>query len=154
MQITERRVAGSKIIDAQLDSQRSQVSEGLGRHADVLHDDAFCYLEFQAAGIQTRGLQRLDYLLQQTGIPELLVREVDAHRQIVLLGSSVEPSLHLQAGFLQNMTAYWHDKAGLFGHSNEMLGHDQALFGVSPPYQRLESTHSAGREVNYGLEKN
>src|SRR5262249_8805360 len=74
--------------------------------------------------------------------------------QIVLLGSSVEPSLHLQAGFLQNMTAYWHDKAGLFGHSNEMLGHDQALFGVSPPYQRLESTHSAGREVNYGLEKN
>src|SRR5262245_52120490 len=49
------------------------------------------------------------------------------------------------------MPADRHYEASLFGHSNEMLGHNQALVRMAPPYQSLESAHAAGRQMNNGL---
>ena len=46
MQVTERRIAGTEIIDAQLHAQRLQTSQELHGRLSIIHDRAFGNFQF------------------------------------------------------------------------------------------------------------
>ena len=54
MQIVERRVAGAKVIDLQIDPQCAQLRTGINGGLDILHKDTLGDLQFERAGQQPR----------------------------------------------------------------------------------------------------
>src|SRR5205823_14395252 len=74
----ERRVPGAEVVDVQLDLELPQLMQHVSRRLDALHEHVLPDLQYQAAGRETRVLQRRAHVVRETRVRELLAGEVYA----------------------------------------------------------------------------
>ena len=80
MEMTERRVASSEVVQVQLDSRRSQLLQLENRGIRVFHDHALGDLETQAGRIQPGIPQHPADSVDQIRLQKLSPGEVDVDR--------------------------------------------------------------------------
>ena len=103
------------------------------------------------AGASPEIGERLLDLVEEVGLEELLVREVDAQLEAAVLGMLDLHLADLPAPLQQHEAADGHDQPGLLGHREELLRQQQAAPRVVPAQQGLEARHLAAREVDERL---
>src|ERR1700730_16190878 len=81
MEVTQRGITRSKIIERQPNSESLDPPEGHCRGIDVLNDRALGNLNLQAARVKTSLAANLGNPIDQIGLRELLAGKVDAHTE-------------------------------------------------------------------------
>ncbi len=82
VQITQRRIAGAKVVDAQLHSQGFQTLEELRGQLGVFHHHALSDLQFQVPRVYVSLFQYLLNLGAEIGLGDLFAGKVDAHEKL------------------------------------------------------------------------
>ena len=71
MQVAERRIAGAKVVDAQLHAQTFQTRQQLHGHLSVVHHGAFSDLELQMPGFDMSLFENVLDLINQSRLCDL-----------------------------------------------------------------------------------
>lgn len=146
VEVTQGRIAGAEIVDGDTDShvvQQIENAHGFGR---LLHRRRFGDLEHQVFGLQFEGLHDAADQHGQIAIAHLDGGNVDRHAQVAQPG--LAEGCQLATGGPQHPLADRLDQAGLFGDADETPRHQQALLGMLPTHQRLDTAHPAAHQVD------
>ncbi len=120
MQVAERRITGSKVVDTQLHAQRAQLLEHQCRRLCVLHDHALGDLELQAVRTQLAVFERFFDPFQQIRLRNLSRRKVHTQAQRAVTRRIELPLPHVRASFIQHPLANRNDQTSLFSNGNKV----------------------------------
>ena len=114
------------------------------------HHRALRHLEPQPARVQPRVGQRAGDELDEAGVGQLAVRDVDRHRD-VLAARVLAPDRELAAGLVEHEAPERQDQPGLVGDRHELARLDHLAGAVGPAAERLEARDGAGRSLDHRL---
>ena len=97
LQVTQRGIAGSEVVDFQPDVHPLQPVQGSERLLGISHDGAFRHLQRQRLVLQSAFGQRQFNILRQAGIAQLPGRNIDADGQRRIGSEAHLPFGHLPA---------------------------------------------------------
>ena len=136
VEVGERRVAGAKVVDGDLDPLLAQGVEDLDAALHVQHQHGFGQLQRQQARLDI-GLPELLRHLPRQGGGELEAGEVDRDRYPHL--PLTLPLPHLGQGGGEHPAPDFTNKPHLFGQRDELRRRDMPEHGVVPAQQGLET---------------
>jgi len=129
-QVAQTGVARAEIIDRELHPTRPEGLKDILCTLGILHQNAFGQLELQKFGIQAGILQDGEYTWKEVLLPEFYGRNIYRHgnpRQ-----ACVHPGSGLQARYVQDPVANWHNQAAVLGHGNKLRRREQPSSGMRP----------------------
>ena len=150
VQAGQRRVAGAKVVQRQLHTQRLELAQH-GLNGFVLGRQAFGHFQLQPCRLHLALGQQLAKLVDQARAFELCPRQVDRQHGGCAVVQGFFPADKLAAGFAQHHRTHLVDEPGLFGHANELHRCHQAPLGVPPADQRFHARQSSVLQVEHRL---
>ena len=91
MQIAQGRVSGPEVVHVNLNLQILQARKHFGNRLRVLHDRALGDLEVQAASGYAGGAENPAHRIDETALRDLMLGNVDAHRQLATAANLLLP---------------------------------------------------------------
>src|SRR5215813_9246458 len=137
LEIAERRVAGTEVIDGEPHAQVLELAQLGESGRRVLHHHALRDLELEAAGVETAQVDGVRHLRHQVRVLELLGGEVHAHDEGGIPRILDLPGASLTARLGEHPLSDGHDEPRLLGQADEGIGLQEAALLVLPADERL-----------------
>lgn len=115
-----------------------------------MQQDGLGEFQFQIARLQPDLRQHFADVAAETGLAELVGRNVDRHHQLRTVALPA-PVQHLAAGVFQHPIADLRDQPGIFGNRDKLRRADQTQFRVAPADQSFAADHPVAANVDLGL---
>src|ERR1051325_9754455 len=128
MQVAQRRVSRSEVIQAQSDSQSLDPFQHQRRGIDILDDRALGNFDLQAARIESGLGEDLRDAINKIGLRELFARQIDTDAERRIRWKLLLPCAKLLARLTKNPLSDLNDQTGLFRNRNELERRDVTVF--------------------------
>ena len=148
-QIAQAGVAGSEVVDRDIDAELAQSLQVFYALCEVIDQRAFRQLEHEPVRRHRGLLQHSPQRVAELALPQLYRRQIDRDRHDS--HAFALPGDHLLARCPQHELAQRDDQAAVFGDRNESARRNQAPFRMGPPNERLEAHDALSRDVDERL---
>lgn len=148
LQITQRRIARSEIVDRQMDAHRFQFDHRRNRTRRSL-DDAFGQFQLQILRLKAGFSQSAVDQVAKIRLRELARRNVDGDAE--LRQPRVLPGFVLQAGVSHNEFAELDDRAGFFRNRDELTRRNRPHMRMHPADERFHADDRTGFDIDLRL---
>ncbi len=152
VQVRQRRVAGTEVVDREPNAQRLQLAELDQVRLGVVHHRAFGQLDQQALGLEAGDFQRVTDVADQVALLQVPARDVHGDAQALARRDAAAPLLDATAGVLQHPAPERDDLARLLRHRDELPRQHAAVHGVLPAHEGLDAEQLRGLQVDDRLE--
>ena len=149
LEVGERRIAGTEVVDRQVHAQPSQTFKEGRRPLTLFHQPGFRDLQFQTLRRETAVGENRAQALLDAAAADLLGRDV--HRQHPGVESLCKPGLALQAYLALNPVAKCGNQACLLHQRNEGVRSDRLQSRGTQPHQRFGPDHAPVAEIHLRL---
>ena len=139
-QIAEGRVAGPKVVDRDPDAEAPECFQRTHHGRFILQKRTLCDLKLEPARIDPGLGERSAHALHESPATKLMDGKIDRHRKGGAPG--IAPAGKLPACFQQHPVPERADQPGLLAQGNEDPRQDEALLGVAPAQEGLETGES------------
>src|SRR4030095_9732541 len=146
VQVAERRVAGTKIIEIDFHAEVAQPAQDLRDLHRILHQRRLGDLQPEVRWIQLGGVNRLLYERQKALLQKLPRRDVDRDAFELAVGKAALPFRKRLARLLQNPGAERLDQPELLGDGNEFRGRHG--FAIALPLNQRFEAHAHSRRAH------
>jgi len=140
LQVRERRLTGTEVVDRDLDAESAQPRQDPADALGVVHEHPLGDLQNQRLGRETRLGQRVFHRADELG-DKLTRRDVHRDHEWGFVLRFRGPARRLRARLVQYPRADRNDETGVLGDAEERIGAEQAPLRVFPAQQRLEPDH-------------
>ena len=148
LQVGQIRIASTEIVNRYLDALATQGVQQIVYVGFVDYQHRLCHFNVQAlginAGIGYRPINTLCEIIRH----ELFWRDIDRHRNVV---TGRFPSHLVSHSLTHYPLTNLKDHTGLFRYRNKVKRADHALGWMIPSDQCLDSGHSKGFTIDFGL---
>ena len=148
MQVGERRIPGSEIVDREAHPELLQAHEALEIRVGVVHDRALGELDDEIARLEPGLVQRLSDIALQLAVLQVASGDVHREPQPVPPGDRGAPGAEFPAGLAQHPAPELDDLPAFLRHLDEARGHQHARLRMPPANQGLDPEEAARAEVD------
>jgi hypothetical protein len=149
--VGKRDGAGSEVVDGGGDFEALELAECAGGEVRIRHCDAFGDLQLKSAGCDLDFAQAGFDAVQQLRAGEVTGGEVDGDAQAGARAAGTFLDRQVAAGLPDHPLIDQGHQTGIFGGFEELVGGDEALFGMLPAQQGFEADDLAGMDLKGGL---
>src|SRR4051794_35711202 len=132
MQVAERRVAGTEVVQLYLDARSACLPEGEHRGLPVLDECTLSDLQTEPPRIQARDRQDTHHLVHEFRMGDVLAGNVDAHGDVWQVREALRPEAHLAARLAYHPTIQGNDLPRVFREWDELRRRERAKTWVPP----------------------
>ena len=143
LQVGERGVAGTEVVDRDGDAHRLQFVQHGERPLHIAHQHAFGDFQFEIGRRQPGFIEHRTDQRRQIAFAEQAGRNIDRDVQITI--SRCPPAGRLVTGLAHDEPGQLRNQAGFFGERDELDRRNTAEFIAVPAHQRLEAAGAAAR---------
>src|SRR5208282_1578643 len=144
LEIAQRGIAGSKIIDRHLYAQLAQLGQDPQRALDIFHKGTFGEFDPDEVSREVPGGERTLESLRQCEIMEPACGNIDSN---ALGQSHLLPLISLTNCGFNDPLGHRRDETRLLGHGNELHRWNQPLLWVPPSHECLGTDHLVVRKA-------
>ena len=151
VQVTERRIAGTEVVDQHRNPGFAQLLQGFGGRAAGKGKETLRDFEAQQFGGEAVAGDGVEQFGSEIGTRELPRRKVDTDRFYAFDPDLADPLLQVETGAVEYEHAEFVHQIERFGQRNENARRNEFLFGVLPARESLEADDVGIEKTNDGL---